>query len=91
MRSSSLDLTLALLREDLPTLDLHGRSRWEAEYELFYFLKDHPGQLVHIITGQGGGVVFEATLNYLRALMRTQKVLNFEVSEQGGRLVALLA
>jgi DNA-nicking Smr family endonuclease len=85
------DLSIALLRVDLPTLDLHGCSRWETEYELFHFLKDYPGQVVQIITGHGGGVVAETTLNYLRPLVRSKRVLNFAESEDGGRLVVALA
>jgi DNA-nicking Smr family endonuclease len=80
-------LDLALLREDLPTLDLHGRSRWEAEYDLYHFLHSHPGTIVHIITGIGRGVVAEATQRYLERAQKAKRVRGFVQSEHGGRFV----
>lgn len=88
MRQSEIEL--ALLREDLPALDLHGRSRWEAEYELYHFLRSHPGEIVQIITGIGGGVVAEATHQYLQQNIKEKKISGIAQSEYGGRYVVAI-
>lgn len=64
------DTLIAVARQnpDTPTLDLHGQSRYEAEYAVDAFLhtSQHAGeQVVKILHGIGTGALAEFVPTYL--------------------------
>lgn len=77
------------LRNDLPSLDLHGLFTNEIDDKIDQFLfecfnKNEPG--VRIVVGVGAGKIHEASIEFLSKHPLVEKVL-----DKGGTLVVLLA
>lgn len=54
----------------IPSLDLHGQTRHDVEWQIDMLLTEHPGECVRIIHGRGEGIIASAVMTYLRQLER---------------------
>jgi DNA-nicking Smr family endonuclease len=87
-QDKSTILFAATLRNDLPTLDLHGFFPDEALHKLELFLFENYNlkkEVVKIIYGGGTGVLREKVLTYLHS-----HPLVDTLSEEGGSSVVLI-
>ena len=68
MKAHETLIAVAKQNPDVPTLDLHGQRRYEAEYAIDAFLHTsaHAGEhVVKILHGVGTGALAEFVPNYL--------------------------
>ncbi len=88
MNNNEAKIFAAQLRDDLPTIDLHGLYPSEALVKLELFIYDHfllKHEFLKIIYGGGTGVLREKVIQYLHTRSFVGTLL-----EQGGSCIIFL-
>lgn len=64
------ELAQATLDRFIPSVDLHGQTRHDIEWQIDILFTEHPGECVRIIHGRGEGIIADGVTHYLTQLQR---------------------